>query len=71
MTALPFNYHIEVYENSFMSDPVWHAEATNPFPAISIGDRFNHRGLGNVAWYPLKKWSMLPDQGDRAYFLDH
>ena len=42
MNALPVNYHIEVYEDSFMNAPVWHAEATNPFPALSIGDRFNH-----------------------------
>lgn len=51
MNALPVNYHLEVYEDSFMNDPVWHAEATNSFPALSIGDRFNHRGLGDVAWY--------------------
>lgn len=53
MNALPVNYHLEVYEDSFMNDPVWHAEATNSFPALSIGDSFNHRGLGDVAWYTL------------------
>jgi hypothetical protein len=50
VSALPIQYNIEVYEGSFSSDVVWHAEATSPFPGISIGDRFNHRGIGNGDW---------------------
>jgi hypothetical protein len=51
MKALPTQYHLEVYESSFANDPVWSVESTTPIPAISIGDRFNHRGLSSAAWY--------------------
>lgn len=51
MNPLPTEYHIEVYENSFINDSVWAAESKTPFPAISKGDRFNHRGLSDIAWY--------------------
>ena len=43
MKPLPTQYHIEVYEGSFINDPVWGAESTTPFLAIAKGDRFNHR----------------------------
>lgn len=49
--ALPIEYHIEVYESSFLNDPVWGAQALTPFPALSVGDIFNHRGLGGLGWY--------------------
>lgn len=55
MTALPIEYHIEVYENSFANDPVWSMESKTPFPSISIGDRFNHRVIPEVAWYNAPK----------------
>lgn len=50
MKLLPTQYHIEIYEGSFMNDSVWGAESETPFLAISKGDRFNHRGL-DAAWY--------------------
>jgi hypothetical protein len=49
MSAQPIEYSFEVYEESFANAPVWSVEATTPFPAVSIGDRFNHLGL-EVAW---------------------
>lgn len=50
MKALPTQYHLEVYESSFINDPVLGIESTTPFPAISIGERFNHQGLSNEVW---------------------
>nr|WP_273262165.1 hypothetical protein [Pseudomonas sp.] len=55
MNPLPTQYHIEVYEGSFINDPAWGAESTTPFPAISKGERFNHRGLVDAAWYAPPK----------------
>ena len=52
---LPVNYHIEVYESSFVNDPVWGMESTTPFPSISIGDSVSHQ-IPDTAWYnPPKK----------------
>jgi hypothetical protein len=45
MSAQPVQYHFEVYEESFTKAPVWSVEAITPFPAVSIGDRFNHLAL--------------------------
>jgi hypothetical protein len=49
MSAQPMEYYFEVYEKSFINAPVWSAQATTPFPTVSIGDRFNHLAL-DVAW---------------------
>ncbi|VVO97086.1 hypothetical protein [Pseudomonas silesiensis] len=49
MSAQPLEYYFEVYEKSFIDAPIWSVQATTPFPAVSIGDRFNHLDLG-VAW---------------------
>ncbi|WP_459729811.1 hypothetical protein [Pseudomonas sp. MHK4] len=49
MSAQSIGYRFEVYEESFTNAPVWSVEAITPFPAVSIGDRFNHLGL-DVAW---------------------
>lgn len=57
--ALPIEYHIEVYEDSFLNDPVWSAKALTSFPTLSVGDAFNHRGLGELAW------EALPAQGQQ------
>ena len=45
MSAQPIEYYFEIYEVSFTNAPVWSVQATTPFPAVSIGDRFNHLGL--------------------------
>ncbi len=50
MKALPTQYHIEVYENSFRNDASWSAESSTPFPAIAIGEAFQHLGI-EAAWY--------------------
>jgi hypothetical protein len=55
MSALPIQYHLEVYEGSFINDSFWSIESATPLPAISIGEQFNHKGLPEVALYnPLK-----------------
>ena len=41
MSAQPIEYYFEIYEVSFTNAPVWSVQATTPFPAVSIGDRFN------------------------------
>lgn len=51
--SLPIEYHIEVYQDSFLNDPIWGVQANSAFPAISVGDAFNHRGVGDLAWDPL------------------
>lgn len=55
--ALPIQYHIEVYEVSFLNDPVWGTQASSPFPSMAVGDSFNHRTLGEFSW------DKLPQQG--------
>ncbi|VVO66669.1 MULTISPECIES: hypothetical protein [Pseudomonas] len=49
MSAQQIEYSFEVYEKSFTNAAVWSVEAITPFPAVSIGDRFNHLGL-DIAW---------------------
>ena len=66
MSAQPIGYHFEVYEDSFINDPVWSVEATTPFPTVSIGDRFNHRGL-DIAW----DREAAADQEYRVIDIDH
>lgn len=46
---LPSEYHLEVYEGSFINDPSCSLESSTPLPALSVGDRFDHRMIGN--WY--------------------
>lgn len=41
---LPTQYHLEVYEDSFVNDPSFFLQSATPFSGISIGDHFNHRG---------------------------
>ena len=40
---LPTQYHLEVYENSFVNDPSYSLQSSTPFSAVSVGDYFNHR----------------------------
>ena len=45
-TLLPTEYHLEVYEDSFASKLIsYHLHTSSPLPRLSVGDRFNHRGL--------------------------
>ncbi|WP_439850187.1 hypothetical protein ACTACG_19550 [Pseudomonas syringae] len=57
--ALPIEYHIEIYENSFLNDPVWGIQASMPFPSLNVGDEFDHRGLAGAAW------DSTPERGQR------
>ncbi|OQR30236.1 hypothetical protein BWR59_16885 [Pseudomonas sp. Bc-h] len=65
--AKSIEFHFELYENSFVNDPVWSVQASSAFPAVSIGDRFEHRALSNVAW------SSPPSKGQefRVKDVDH
>lgn len=67
MSAQPIEYFLEVYENSFINDPVWSVEAKTPFPTLSIGDRFDQRALTNVAW----DREANDDQEYRVIDIDH
>ena len=67
MSGQPIEYYLEVYEDSFINDPVWSVQSQSPFPALHIGDRFNSRGLSDVAW------NMAPHGHDvfRIKDIDH
>jgi hypothetical protein len=43
-------YHFELYENSFINDPVWSVQSQSPFPSISVGQRFDTRTLADLSW---------------------
>lgn len=49
--AKPIEYHLEIYEESFINDPLWSAEASTPFPSVSVGDRFEQRSLAEQSWH--------------------
>lgn len=49
MEIKKIEYHFELYVDSFINDPVWSVQASMPFPAVAIGDQFNHRAL-SVGW---------------------
>lgn len=63
----PIEYHFELYENTFINDPVWSVQASSPFPAVSVGDRFEHRALGEFAWDKLPN----KDQEFRVKDVEH
>lgn len=67
MSGQLIEYYLEVYEDSFINDPVWSVQSPTPFPALHIGERFNSRGLGELAW------NMAPIGGDefRIKDIDH
>jgi hypothetical protein len=46
METLPVQYHLEVYEESFINDPSLALSATTPFLTFSKGDYFDHRTAG-------------------------
>ena len=55
MEPLPVQYHLEVYENSFVNDPSYTIQTTSPPPAISVGDFFNEQ--------TSDRWNKRPDTG--------
>ncbi|WP_071188583.1 hypothetical protein [Trichormus sp. NMC-1] len=54
MDFLPIQYHLEIYENSFVNDVSLAFSSHSPFQNFSVGDYFNHQLLN--CWYTeLKK----------------
>ena len=65
MEKLPIEYHLEVYETSFRNDPSVSMMSDSQFPAISVGDYYNHRLTSN--WdYPPK-----PDEAFQVNRIEH
>ena len=59
MEQLPVQYHLEVYERSFVNDPSYSIQTTNPLPSIAVGDYFNHRMHDG--------WSSIPNTESEAF----
>lgn len=57
MDKLPIEYSFEVYEESFINDPSISWSSGNPFPALSVGDYFEHRAYD--------RWYNPPQEGER------
>jgi hypothetical protein len=57
MNNLPLEYHIEVYEETFINDPSIAWSASTPYPTVSVGDFFEHRGFD--------RWYNTPKKGER------
>ncbi|MYG25628.1 MAG: hypothetical protein F4213_06340 [Boseongicola sp. SB0677_bin_26] len=45
MTSLPIQYHLEVYESSWMNTPVVAWQSDSPFPTLSVGEHFQHHAI--------------------------
>jgi hypothetical protein len=43
MQQLPVQYHLEVYEGSFVNDPSYTVQTSSSLPNIAVGNYFNHR----------------------------
>lgn len=41
MDFLPIQYHIEVYQNTFINDPAMSWQCSTPPASLSVGDYFN------------------------------
>ena len=57
MEKRPIEYHLEVYENSFINDPSISWTTSSPFQTLSVGDYFDHR--------LYDRWHDKPRQGQR------
>ena len=57
MNNLPIEYHLEVYEDTFVNDPSISWSSSTPFPAVAVGDYFEHRNYDH--------WYKTPKQGER------
>lgn len=58
---LPTEYHLEVYENSFLEDVSFYMQSSTPFLAMSIGDYFNHKGISS--------WSDRPETETEKFVI--
>jgi hypothetical protein len=50
MNPLPVEYHLEVYERSFLNDPAISITTHSPLPSFAIGDYFSHRSGSELTW---------------------
>ena len=57
MDAFPIEYHIEIYEESFINDPSFYWKSTTPSFPVSVGDFFEHRAYD--------RWNTPPGEGER------
>lgn len=62
---LPIEYHIEIYVDSWLDDPAIAWKSDKPFPALSVGDYFEHRTAGD--------WLIRPAENQRFKIkeIDH
>jgi len=49
MDALAVQYHLEVYEKTFVNDPSVSLSTSSPFGSFAVGDTFDHRTFDS--WY--------------------
>jgi hypothetical protein len=59
MNPLPIQYHLEIYERSFVNDPAIAIQTTTPLPTFAVGDFFSHRTHDG--------WSQPPDTATEAF----
>lgn len=52
----PFQYHLEVYERSFVNDPSFSIGCSSPTPAFAVGNILDHRGY--------ERWNRPPGPGE-------
>ena len=62
MERLPVQYHLEVYESSWKNDPSVAWSSDGPFPALSMGDYFEHR--------TIESWHAPPTEGQRFQVME-
>lgn len=47
---VPAPYTLLLFEESFHRPPLWITKAASPFPALAVGDSFEHGGLPAIRW---------------------
>ena len=47
----PMHYTLVLFEESFKHPPLWITKAPSPFPALAVGDSFEHAGLPEIRWH--------------------
>ncbi len=53
----PFQYHLEVYERSFVNDPTLWIQSSTPTPSFSVGDLIDPRSEPS-------NWGKPPERGE-------
>jgi hypothetical protein len=57
MQLLPMQYHLEVYERSYVNDPSLSVRSSTPTPSFAVGDVINPRSEN-------ANWSEPPKRGE-------